>query len=47
MNLSSLLSNLQSPTTRARRCRWIAIALLVYTVTGFFVVPAIITERGE
>jgi hypothetical protein len=46
MSLSSLLSSLKSPATRrARRCRWIAIALLVYTITGFFVVPAIIKSQ--
>jgi len=46
MNWSLLLRNLKSPATRrARRFRWLAIVLLVYTVTGFFVVPAILKSQ--
>src|SRR5262245_16390840 len=46
MKLSSFLSNVKSPgTRRAKRWRRIAIALLLYTVMGFFVLPAIIKSQ--
>ncbi len=46
MNFSSLLSNVKSPPTRrGRRLRWVAILLIVYTVTGFFIAPAIIKSQ--
>src|SRR5258708_1152268 len=46
VNLSSLLSTAKSPATRrAKRLRWIAIALVIYTITGFFIVPAIIKSQ--
>jgi len=46
MNLSLLLSQVKAPTTRrAKRLRWIAVVLLIYTVTGFFIAPAIIKSQ--
>src|SRR5437870_2549244 len=46
MNLSSLLASVKSPATRrAKRLRWPAIVLLIYTVTGFFIAPAIIKSQ--
>src|SRR5436190_11202306 len=46
MNAPSFISSLKSPTRRrARRFRWIALALLVYTIIGFFVVPALIKSQ--
>ncbi|NOS69714.1 MAG: DUF748 domain-containing protein, partial [Verrucomicrobia bacterium] len=43
MNRSSILSRLKSPSTPGdRRLRRILIALLIYTVVGFFIAPAII-----
>src|ERR1051326_867021 len=46
MNLSSLLSTVKSPTTRrAKRLRWALLLLLIYTITGFFVLPAIIKAQ--
>jgi hypothetical protein len=46
MNLSLFLSKVRSPATRrARRLRWIAITVLIYTITGFFIVPAILKSQ--
>ncbi len=43
MSSSSLLRRVKSPATRwGRRCRWLVLALLVYTLAGFFLLPAII-----
>jgi hypothetical protein len=46
MNLSSLLSQVKAPTTRrAKRLRWMAVVLMIYTITGFFIAPAIIKSQ--
>lgn len=43
MNWRLVLRRLKSPATaRGRWCRWIILALLVYTVLGFFIFPPII-----
>ncbi|PWU12453.1 MAG: hypothetical protein C5B50_21385 [Verrucomicrobia bacterium] len=46
MNLSSVISKMKSPKTRRGKwLRWAAVVLLVYTITGFFILPAIIKSR--
>jgi len=48
MNLSSLLSQVENPTTRrAKRLRWIVVVLFIYTITGFFIAPAIIKSQQQ
>jgi len=47
MNLSSLLSQVKSPTTRrAKRLPWVVV-LFIYTITGFFIAPAIIKSQHQ
>jgi len=46
MNWSLLAARLRRPATPwGRRCRWIFLALLVYTITGFFILPAILRSQ--
>ncbi len=46
MNPSPLLSNLKSPASRrSRRLWWVVIAFVVYTITGFFILPPIIKSQ--
>jgi len=46
MSLASLLAKVKSPATRrAKRVRWIVLLLLVYTLTGFLIAPAILKSQ--
>jgi uncharacterized protein involved in outer membrane biogenesis len=46
MSRPLFLSSLKScASPRVRRCRWIAIGLLVYSIIGFFIVPAIVKSQ--
>src|SRR5881409_3790998 len=46
MNLTFLLSQLRlSRTKHGRRARGITIALLIYTIVGFFIVPALVKSQ--
>ena len=46
MNPSPLLSKPKSPASRrSRRLRWLVIAFVVYTITGFFIAPPIIKSQ--